>query len=87
MTSWLQAGVTEAAELPPDQLNEGEQAELQRLMAMRDRLTEQLHYVEQRVELFLLSVRDRRGFRGLVQVNPHTGQVRIKEDAADGHDR
>ncbi|GEM_PF-6185238 len=72
---WVMAGHAADASLPADQLAPPEAQELRRLLGERDQLVAQIREVERRLELLVLSARDRRALTGPVRVHPATGAI------------
>lgn len=79
MNGWITAGNARQDDLPRDKLTDPELQELHKLLGARQALGEQVAMIEQRLELLVISARDRRGFVGKIRVRPEDGA--IEEDS------
>lgn len=75
MNGWILAGNPAQDDLPRECLTPSELQELQRLLAARASMLDQVAVVEQRVELLVVAARDRRGLSGRVRVRPEDGRI------------
>ena len=94
MSNWISAGAGPRAGLPEGQLTDEELVELRRLLGLRQELLEKAAVMEQRLELFVLAARDRRGLAGRVKLNASDGRIisapentSENEGASDGNQR
>lgn len=71
----IRFGASLDPELPPRVLTEGEREELAAMLKVREAAAAQLTTIEQRIQLFLLTARDRRGLRGAITVDITTGTL------------
>lgn len=81
----ITAGAPRDPNLPVDRMTEPELREMQQILAAHGAVREQLAVLEQRLSLFILTARDRRGQAGRIQVDPETGDI-TREGDGNGHD-
>ena len=81
----ITAGAPQDPNLPVDRMTEPELREMQQILTTHGAVREQLAMLEQRLSLFLLTARDRRGHAGRIQVDPETGAITVG-GGDNGHD-
>ena len=79
MAGVIRLGVKIDPELPRNALSPDEMADLRKLIAARQASLEQAQVADQRLQLYIVGVRDRRGIVGELEVNPETGAITYQE--------